>query len=491
MENLVSIKDLGLISPLIVLFIFSLLPITVKLFLRNKEQNRIGSLLQALIGLGIAGGFLFLHADDKAITAFQGALQFDGISRWISLLSVIIGGLSLLISFNNVNTKHKLFSEHIFLTLSSVIGMFVMTWANDLIVVFIGLEIMSLALYMLIALSHEQIVAKEAAFKYFILGSLSSAIFLYGIALLYGSVGSTYLPDIAQAAPKAIQGDLVFILGSMLLMVGMLFKVSIFPFHSWTPDVYEGAPTSMTAFMSTGVKLASFAVILRFITTGIIEDQGRIFEILQWLAVFTMLAGNIAALIQDNLKRILAYSSVAHSGYVLVGVIVAGLGGQSNTGISSTLFYLLTYAFVNIGLLALVSIYEDKEERSVSVHDLKGLAKSNPFLAFIATILLLSLAGIPPLAGFFGKFYLFSGAVDLGLYWLAIWGVINSVISVYYYLRPVVMMYMMEAEEATAKVMPDFLARVNMLIAVLLVIFLGIYSGGFFEKIQAAVISMY
>ena len=481
MDNIIGIKDVALVAPMLAVFIASLFPIAAKVLRGNREQPAIISLAEALLGIAVATGLAFTYAGDVSVGAFVGALKFDGPAKVVSIALGIIAAMSLLISYNNVNIRGSQFSEHVFLLLNSLVGMYVMVWANDLIIVFIGLEIMSLALYILIALSHEQKLAKEAAFKYFILGSLASGIFLYGIALIYGSVGGTYFNQIAQIAPTAISSDSVFLIGALLTLIGMLFKVSIFPFHSWTPDVYQGSPTSLTAFMSTGVKLASFAVILRFIGTGVIADKAALFEILQWLAVLTMLVGNIAAIVQDNLKRILAYSSVAHSGYVLVGVIVAGLSPTANIGYSSTLFYLFTYALVNIGLFSLVSSMESKEESSISVLDLRGLASKKPVLALVITVLLLSLAGIPPLAGFFGKFYLFAGAVDLGLYWLALWGVVNSVISVYYYLRPVVMMYMKEAETGQEEARPELFGLMNMGISFGLVIFLGLFSGDLFQ----------
>ena len=481
MENIITIKDVALVSPLLAVFIASLFPIGAKVIRGNREQAPFITLFQALLGIGVAVALSMTYGADVSVSAFVGALKFDGAAKSMTIVVSLIAAFSLFISYGNINTKGSQFSEHVFLLLNTLVGMYVMIWANDLIIVFIGLEIMSLALYMLIALSREQKLAKEAAFKYFILGSLASAIFLYGVAFLYGSVGSTFFDQITQIAPSAIGSDSVFIMGALLALVGMLFKVSIFPFHSWTPDVYQGAPTSLTAFMSTGVKIASFAVILRLVSTGVIADGGGIFEILQWLAVLTMLVGNIAAIVQDNFKRILAYSSVAHSGYILVGVIVTGLGVDANIGYSSTLFYLFTYAVVNVGLLTLVSSMESKEESTITVQDLRGLGQKKPVLSLVITVLLLSLAGIPPLAGFFGKFYLFAGAIDMGLYWLALWGVVNSVISVYYYLRPIVMMYMKEEEAGQEAVKPDLLSYLNIGITFGLVIVLGIFSGDLFQ----------
>ncbi|MFK8137422.1 MAG: NADH-quinone oxidoreductase subunit N [Bdellovibrionales bacterium] len=488
MEPIVTAKDIALVSPIFPLFLTSLIPLTVKVMRNNREQAPILGLFQALIGIIISFSLIYLQTVSGSVSAFQNALIFNGSSFWIGATVCMIGIFSIFISYKNINTRGSQFSEHIFLILVSMIGMLVMAWANDLIVVFIGLEIMSLAVYVLVALSHEQILSKEAAFKYFILGSMSSAIFLYGVALLYGAAGSTYLDSIATVAVSSGGSGIIFMMGSLLTLIGMLFKVSIFPFHSWTPDVYQGAPTSVMAFMSTGVKVASFVVIIKFIQTGIMADGGSIFVILQWLAVLTIIVGNVAAIIQDNVKRILAYSSIAHSGYILIGVIVVGLGGDSNIGYSSTIFYLITYCIVNLGMLSMVSMFEKNEGTQMSVDDLRGLASKRPWLAMAITIMLLSLAGIPPLVGFFGKFYIFSGAVDMGLYWLALWGVLGSVISVYYYLRPIVNMYMREPE---GDLLPntDSFGSLNIALCVFLLVALGVLAGVFFDNIQNSLIA--
>jgi NADH-quinone oxidoreductase subunit N len=486
MENLVSIKDIGLISPLIAIFLTSLVPITIKVMRGNKEQKAFTVLVEALLGLGVAISLIGFQASDNIVSAFMGSLLFDGGTKIVSIVLCILAGLSLFISTENINTRGKKLSEHVFLVLNSLAGMLIMIWANDLIVVFIGLEIMSLALYMLVALSHEPRYAKEAAFKYFILGSVASAIFLYGVALIFGPVGSTYFDHIIQFINTDYANNYVFLIGCFLCIAGMLFKVSIFPFHAWAPDVYQGAPTSVTAFMSTAVKMASFTVLLRIIGTGMLGEIGDIYGILEWLAVLSIVVGNLAAILQKNIKRLLAYSSIAHSGYLLIGVIVAGIGPQDNFGYSATLFYLLAYVAVSMGLLSLVSLLENTEESFVSIEDLKGLSRKKPILSVFIAILLLSLAGIPPLAGFFGKFFIFAAAIDLGLFWLAFWGVLGSLISIYYYLRPIVMMFMKEEEEGQEEVQMDFLSYLNIFIAVVFAIVIGLYSGESFELVNFA-----
>lgn len=484
MESLITWKDIGLVSPLIVLFLTSLVPITIKLFRDNKEQNNLLSLTQIALGMAIGVVLLLVHSADTKVTAFLGSLSFDGATKITSIVLILLGLLAAFVSRENINTKGKLLSEHFFLMLSSLIGMLIMVWANDLIIVFIGLEIMSLPLYMLIALSNEQKYSKESAFKYFILGSVASAIFLFGCSLLFGSTGSTYFDQIVAITPQALEGDQIFKMGMFLILIGLLFKVSIVPFHAWSPDVYQGAPTSMSMFMSTAVKLTSFVVLIRILSTGVLNISGMMFEILQVLAVVSIVIGNLAALKQENIKRLLAYSGIAHSGYILIGVLVSGLGVEENIGAASTYFYLFSYVLVSVGLLSLVSLLENSEESFVSVSDLKGLAHKSPVLSFMISLLLLSLAGIPPLAGFFAKFFVFSAAIDMGMFWMALWGVIGSIISIYYYLRPIVYMYMKESSNTEENLKSDFLSSLNIGVAVTSIIIIGIYSGSAFEWLE-------
>ncbi|MCB0348634.1 MAG: NADH-quinone oxidoreductase subunit N [Bdellovibrionales bacterium] len=485
MDQIVGIKDIVLILPIIALFVISLLPLTIKLMNNNQEQRSHATLLQGLIGVLFALVFIGIQSSGANVLAFDTAFIFDGINRWLSLLIVTIGGATLFLSHSNINTKGEQFSEHTFLILNAMIGMLILSASSDLIVTFIGLEIMSLALYVLVAQSKEQVIAKEAAFKYFILGSLASAMFLYGIALIYGSSGTTYIPDIAKIAPELLQSDVIFSIGSILLLAGLLFKVSIFPFHAWTPDVYQGAPTPVTAFMSTGVKVATFAFLLRMFSIGMFAENDTVFYIIQWLAVLTILVGNIGAIVQSNLKRMLAYSSVAHSGYVLVGVLVLAANPKDGLSIAAAMYYLLTYVIVNIGAFAIINLFEKSEEKQVTIEDLSGLASERPILSFVFALFMLSLAGIPPLAGFFGKFFIFAAAVQYGFYWVAIWGVLGSVISVYYYLRPVIHMYMKDVDQKI-EVMKQELSYIAITICVILILVAGVLSTKFLSTIQAA-----
>tara|TARA_B100001248_G_scaffold262718_2_gene261490 strand:+ start:34646 stop:36106 length:1461 start_codon:yes stop_codon:yes gene_type:complete len=485
METIVGVKDLVLGAPLLVLFFISILPLTIKVLNNNKEQRPYAVLLQAWMGLIIAGSLYFLQSPDAVLGAFDTALIFDGVNRWMSVFLILISGFCLFMSADNIQTRGSQFSEHTFLVLSSLIGMLIMSASSDLIVTFIGLELMSISLYVLVALSKEQVIAKEAAFKYFILGSLASAIMLYGIALMYGSSGTTYLPDIGRIVSELLVEDVIYQIGSLLLLVGLLFKVSIFPFHAWTPDVYQGAPTPITAFMSTGVKVATFSFLIRLFSQGIYEGNDFIIQLLQVLIVLTILVGNIGAIIQSNLKRMLSYSSIAHSGYVLIGILVLAVNPRDGLAVAAVMFYLFAYAIVNIGSFGIVSLKEKDENKTVFVNDLNGMAKTKPITALIFTVFMLSLTGIPPLIGFFGKLYLFSSALQYEFYWVAMWGVIGSVISVYYYLRPVVNMYMREADKDIEFARQD-LNTIGIGICFLLVLLFGILSSNVLNSIQVS-----
>ncbi len=487
MQVQVGLSDIFAIAPIIIVFLTSLVPLTIKLLRNRREQPPIMTLFQAISGLLVAGTWVAIGTWTPGTKVFAGALVFDGLAWTATLVVLFITAMTLILSYSNINTKGNQFSEYVFLLLNSAVGMVTFIAADDLIVAFIGMEIMSLAVYALIAMSHEQTLSKESAFKYFVLGSFASAIFLYGVALIYGTTDSVSY-DVLRQSGTAILQNRLFILGWILVIAGFCFKVSIFPFHFWTPDVYQGAPTPLTAFMATGVKLAAFAALIRFFLAKGLSEASPILDVLQWLAVLTMMIGNIGAIMQDNLKRMLAYSGVAHSGYILIGVIVAAVGGTLE-GVSSVLFYLLSYAFMNFGAFAIISIFEKYEETSLNVEDLRGLAAKRPGLALAFTICLLSLAGIPPTVGFFGKLFIFSSAISQGFVWLVIWGVVSSVISVYFYLRPIMVMYMKEGEPG-AIVESDYFGKFTAVASALLVIVAGLAASPFLHAIQASILSL-
>lgn len=495
MEVLITLRDIFSVSPFIALFLASLIPITVKVLNGNEEQNPAGTLWQGVGGL-LASAILLMTVfvllrDQDVITAFHGALIMDGKTVTVGVLALLVGAVAAFLMYDNPATNGEQFSELMFLTLSSVFGMLVMAAANDLIILFIGLEMMSLSLYLMIAMSHEQRLSKEAALKYFVLGSVASAILLYGISFVFGAVHSTSLAQVLEQAPKLVQTSRLFLFGISLAFLGFCFKVSIFPFHAWTPDVYQGAPTPHSAFMATAVKAVSFVAFLRLMESRVLGSSEALLNVFQWMAVLTMIVGNVGAILQNNLKRMLAYSSVAHSGYILVGLIAASVEPMGTTlqiGLgpsAAVIFYLFGYSIMTVGAFAIVTLFEKTEESVLYVDDLAGLAKRRPVMAAALTICLLSLAGVPPMLGFFGKFYLFTAAMQQGLVWLSLWAMLNSVIAVYYYLRPIVVMYMRDGEVVEADE-PMNATRAALILCAVLIVVLGVFSGQLYMLIEGA-----
>lgn len=486
--------DVLLVSPALALVLASLIPITIKVFRNNQEQNPFATVMYGLMGI-TAASLLCLGTSGISKTAFSDALVFDGLSTWVSLIVLGVTFFALIYAKENLATATHQFSEFTFLLLNSAAGMLILAWSNDLVMTFIGIELMSLCLYLIIALSRESTLSKEAAFKYFVLGSFASAVFLYGVAFIYGTVGSTYIPDIAQIAPDLFTTNRLFLVGMVLVLLGLCFKVSVFPFHAWAPDVYQGAPTPVTAFMATGVKAVSFAVLLRVVMTDTLlsERAELLTNALQWLAAATILVGNIAAILQNNVKRMLAYSSIAHSGYVMIGLIAAGIGGEAQSGATSLVYYVFAYSVMTIGAFGAISLLEKNENSILLMDDLKGLASRNPWVALSLTVLLVSLSGLPPTIGFFGKFFIFSAALNQGLVWLAVWGVIGSAIGAYYYLRPIVMMYM-HSNESAAPALADSnrqLTQVAVVGSALLVVVIGLATEPFYRFVSQSISSLF
>lgn len=488
----IPLADIICVSPAIILFLASLVPLTVKVLRNNREPNSIAALGYAVMGcIAAAGAAISLHPKSSPTYHFANAIVVDGVSIFITVVVCVITAVAAIMARENKSTSGSQFSEFLFLLLNSAVGMFLLAWSNDLIVTFIAIEIMSLCLYLLVALSHEEKLSKEAAFKYFVLGGVASAIFLYGTAFIYGISGSTYLNDIAANASRLSEESYLFKVGVTLAIIGLCFKVAIVPFHAWAPDVYEGAPTPVTAFMATGVKVVTFIAFLRIMKLDVAghDPKAALMVILQWLAALTMVAGNIAAIIQQNLKRMLAYSSIAHSGYVLVGVIASMASGEAWRGDLSVIFYVTSYAIMTLGAFGIVSLLENRETDMILVDDLKGLSKRNPIVALLFTIFLLSLAGIPPTIGFFGKFFIFSAALKQGFIWLAIWGAISSIISAYYYLRPIVFMYMKDEEGVSVGAHYRITFVVASALGVLTIV-MGLMTEPLYQQVKAAVASI-
>ncbi|HIJ80209.1 MAG TPA: NADH-quinone oxidoreductase subunit N [Desulfuromonadales bacterium] len=378
------------------------------------------------------------------VESFNGSVILDNFASFFKMIFLLAAGLTVLITDQYMEREGCNHGELYPLILFTVVGMMLMASGTDLMTIFLGLEVMSVSLYVLAGFNRDNLKSNEAGLKYFLLGAFSTGFLLYGMALIYGATGTTRLYKIAAIVGQMTlpSANIMLLAGMLLMLTGFLFKVAAAPFHMWTPDVYEGAPTPMTAFMSAGPKAAGFAAALRILLVALPSLQVDWGQLLWVVAVLTMTVGNITALRQDNIKRMLAYSSIAHAGYCLVG-FAAGNG----TGAAGILFYMLSYTFMNIGAFAIVILLSKKGETNGNVMDFAGLGAKRPLLAVAMTVFLFSLAGMPPTAGFIGKFYLFSGAIQKGYIWLAVIGVLNSAASVYYYLRVMVYMYMKEPTE--------------------------------------------
>jgi NADH-quinone oxidoreductase subunit N len=416
--------------------------------LSRKWQRSFGHIsLVALAAAMVAA----LYAYDSPGPAFSGMLVVDGFSTFFRVLVTGVGILTVLASYRYLAREGAETGEYHALLLFSISGQCVMATANELIMIFIGLEISSIASYVMAGYLRDDKRNNEAALKYFLLGSFATAFFLYGVALIYGMTGSTNLAAIRGLITSGQGSPSSALLGvsAALMFVGLAFKVSGAPFQIWAPDVYQGAPAPVSAFLSAGPKAAAFAVFLRIFMTAF-EPIGANWEPLVWLsALLSMTIGNFAALTQSNVKRMLAYSSIAHAGYVLVAVTA-----RSQPGTAAAMFYLAAYALMNIGAFAVVVHLSGKGERFLNIEDFAGLAERQPVTAALLSIFLLSLIGVPLTGGFFGKFYIFKAALESHLVWLSVLGLLNSAVAAYYYLRILVMMYMHEPSEAANAVEP-------------------------------------
>lgn len=442
-----NIADLIRFLPEIILTIAATLLMVLDPLLNKRASNAFGHIsILALIGAIAAS----VYAYGNPGPAFGGLLMVDGFATFFRILVMVVGILTVLASYRFLQVQDAETGEYHALLLFSIAGQCIMATANELIVIFIGLEISSIASYVMAGYLRDDKRANEAALKYFLLGSFATAFFLYGIALVYGATGSVDLTAIRAAQAGSSAPSPLFIgIAAALMFVGLAFKVSAAPFQVWAPDVYQGAPTPVAAFLSAGPKAAAFAIFLRIFMTAF-EPVGSGWEPLVWMsALLSMTIGNFAALLQSNIKRLLAYSSIAHAGYVMVA-----LTARSDIGVAAAMFYLAAYAFMNIGAFAVVTHLSGKGERYQSIDDFSGLAQKQPMVAAMLTIFMLSLIGVPLTGGFFGKFYIFKAALESHLIWLTVLGLLNSAVAAYYYLRILVVMYMKEPSEAASKAEP-------------------------------------
>src|SRR3984957_9603124 len=433
--------------PEIILIATGTLLMVLDAILRERSPDAYGRI--SIVALVAAMGASVLAYQSPG-AAFSDMLIVDGFATFFRVLVIGVGILTVLLSFRFLRREGAETGEYHALLLFSVAGQCVMVSANELIMIFIGLEISSISSYVLAGYLRDDKRANESALKYFLLGSFATAFFLYGVALIYGATGTVDLSQVRAMISGPNAPSPVFAgVAAALMFVGLAFKVSAAPFQIWAPDVYQGAPTPVAAFLSAGPKAAAFAVFLRIFMTAF-EPIGSGWEPLVWMcALLSMTIGNFAALRQSNIKRLLAYSSIAHAGYVLVA-----LTARSDIGTAAAMFYLAGYAFMNIGAFAVVSHLSGKGERYQAVDDFSGLAVKQPFTAAMLTIFMLSLIGVPLTGGFFGKFYIFKAALESHLVWLTVLGLLNSAVAAYYYLRILVVMYMKEPSEGAEKAEP-------------------------------------
>jgi NADH-quinone oxidoreductase subunit N len=398
-----------------------------------------------LLGLLATGVFVFFQIGLEA-EAFSGMLVVDGFSTFINLLLILGGLLTVALSFGYLQRMNLARGEYYALLLFSISGMMLMASASDLIVVFLALELLSIPLYVLAAFARPDARSEEAGMKYFLLGAFASGFLLYGVALVYGATGSTSFSAIVVAVAAGLARPLYLVLGAGLILVGLGFKVAAVPFHMWTPDVYQGAPTSVTAFMALGAKTAGFAALLRTFLVIFPSVSEQLTPVLLWVTIATLILGNLLAIAQNNVKRMLAYSSISHAGFILMAVVAYGSDAARFDVVASALFYLLAFAFASFGSWAVVIALEQREGRGLEFSDYAGLGRKHRGLAIAMAIFMLSFTGVPPTLGFAGKFFLFRSVLEGGFVELAVVGMLASLISAYYYLRLVVVMFMQDGD---------------------------------------------
>jgi NADH-quinone oxidoreductase subunit N len=469
MNIALSLSDFEWILPEITVTVFGLLILLTDVFRRKETPGVAGGVL-TLIGSGLAFYFA-MHLWGVRTSLFSGLYLIDGFGTFFKGIFLVILFMVGVISIRYTRREEIVAGEYYALLHFAALGMMVMVSSTSFVTIFIGLEVMSLSIYILCGLLKGQARAVESSLKYFLLGAFATAFFLYGIALVYASSGAIDIRMVRiVASARNLGHDPVFLTGMALLIVGFGFKTASVPFHMWTPDVYEGAPTPVTVFMATGVKAAAFAAFLRVFYTAFYPFIGSWSSVLWFIAVLTMCVGNITALVQNNMKRLLAYSSIAHAGYLLVAFVT----GDKILS-SSILYYLLAYTFMNLGAFTVVILLGRKGEAHEDIDSYSGLAGRHPFVSLCMTIFLLSLTGIPPLAGFTGKFYIFSDAIKGQYYWLAVIGVLNSAVAAYYYLRVLMYMYFKEPVKDLGGVdmSPGYV--VVMLVSVGMLFYLGIW----------------
>jgi NADH-quinone oxidoreductase subunit N len=514
-QSMMPIINWSLIAPEVIVCIAAVVVMLVDAFVRPTQRWITGTISLVGIVAGAVSTIWLWSTGTTTADAFNGMIVLDELRLGFTLIFLLVSGLTLLISTVWVDNENLPAGEFHSLLLFATVGMMLMASGNDLVIVFLGLEILSIATYVMAGFRRTDVRSNESSLKYFILGSFSSAFLLYGIALIYGATsiaepgpggtvsrvvaGTTNIAEIATRIGQAQYPALLFA-GAAMMLVGFGFKIATAPFHIWTPDVYEGAPTPVTAFMAAGPKAAGFASFMRVFIFGLpfvvsaSTSGGSLHALwvstLMVMAILTMTLGNVVAIVQNNVKRMLAYSSIAHAGYALVGFVAAGASTdltQRNTAITAVVFYLLTYAVMNIGAFAVVQLIARSGDRRTSIEDYRGIGFESPVLAFSLSLFMLSLLGMPLTAGFMGKIMVFGSAIEQKYYVLVVIGVLNTAVSAYYYLRLIIVMFFGERTMAWSAPRIPASVAVALVITVLGVLYLGIFPGRVINALQTRI----
>ncbi|MGD8455840.1 MAG: NADH-quinone oxidoreductase subunit N [Anaerolineales bacterium] len=478
-----SLADMQSILPILFVVGWACVLLLVDVFFKRRGLT----FWLTVIGLGGALYFAIRHIGTE-VTAFNEMLSVDGFAIFLYVIVLASGLLAVLLAYDYLKRMDIFQGEYFVLMLFSIAGIMLMASAADLIVVFLALELLSIPLYILAAFAQPRPESEEAGMKYFLLGAFAGGFVLYGVALVYGATGETGLMEIVNAVTSGIDNPTFLLIGSALILIGLGFKVAAVPFHMWTPDVYQGAPTPVTAFMAVGAKVGGFAALLRVFIVAFPALSQDLVPVIGGVATLTLVVGNLVAIAQKNIKRMLAYSSISHVGFILMAFITYGQKEVYFDAVAAVLFYLLAFAVTSFGVWGVVIALERAEGKGLALADYAGLGKKHPGLALAMLVFMLSFTGVPPTLGFAGKFYLFKVVLEGGYVWLAVVGVLTSLISAYYYLRVVIIMYM---QDGSPEVQKEPLLNLTTTLAALGTIILFFISGSLFSWAAESVLLLF
>jgi NADH-quinone oxidoreductase subunit N len=482
-----SIDDLINLLPIVFVIGWAMVLLLLDVFLLKKKRGWTAVL--AAIGLAVALGLAARQYGTEEL-AFNGMVAIDQFSSFLQLLILGSGIVSIALTYNYMKERGSERGEYYVLMLFSISGAMLMASAADLIVIFLSLELLSIPLYIMSAFLHKNEGSEEAGLKYFLMGAFAGGFILYGVALVFGATATTNLSGVMAAIGAGVANPDFLLVGAGLILVGLGFKVAAVPFHMWTPDVYQGSPTPATAYMAVGAKVGGFAALLRIFITAFSawENSIDLVPVIWGVAALTLIVGNFTAIAQKNVKRMLAFSSISHAGFILMALINFNNAEVFPIAVSSVLFYLLAFAITSFGSWAVVISLEKKKGKGLELEDYAGLGKKNPMLALAMLIFMLSFTGIPPTIGFAGKFVVFRAVIEGGFYWLALLGVLTSLVSAFYYLRIVRIMYMQDGDP---DVKADFWVNAVTVVSAVLTVGLLFFSTPLFEMVSNSLIKLF